>query len=135
MSNIIKKNFKNNILFNFINSIASVDSNNEYYILNNESYKKGQINNLIEEFINNIKEYYIKSKQFYLERNMNYKRFLTIIRQICKSQNIKFEIKINYIKSKYEIIYHIYLEEYISQSTINSENNNNDNNDNNDSND
>ena len=37
MSNIIKKNFKNDILFNFINSIASVDSNNEYYILTHQN--------------------------------------------------------------------------------------------------
>jgi len=106
MSNIIKKNFK----INLINKISKFDDTNKYFILNNESYKKGQINNLIEEFINDIKEYYIKSKKFYLDRTINYKRFLTIIRQLCKSQNIKFEIKINYIKSKYEIIYYIYLE-------------------------
>lgn len=110
MSNIIKKNFNTNLLINLINKISKFDDTNKYFILNNESYKKGQINNLIEEFINDIKEYYIKSKKFYLDRTINYKRFLTIIRQLCKSQNIKFEIKINYIKSKYEIIYYIYLE-------------------------
>jgi len=110
MSNIIKNNFNKDLFINLINKISKFNNTNKYFILNNESYKKGQINNLIEEFINNIKEFYVKSKKFYLDRAMNYKRFLTIIRQICKSQNIKFEIKINYIKSKYEIIYYIYLE-------------------------
>ena len=110
MSNIIKNNFNKDLFINLINKISKFNDTNKYFILNNESYKKGQINNLIEEFINNIKEFYVKSKKFYLSRTLNYKRFLTIIRQICKSQNIKFEIKINYIKSKYEIIYYIYLE-------------------------
>ena len=31
-----------------------------------------------------IKPYYFKSKQFYLERDKNYKNIITIIRQICK---------------------------------------------------
>jgi len=110
MSNIIKKDFNKEIIFDLLNEISILDLNKEYFILNNESYKKGQMNNIIINFIEKIKDFYIKSKQFYLERTLNYKKFLTIIRQVCKSQNIPIKIKINYIKSKYEIIYHIYLD-------------------------
>jgi hypothetical protein len=108
MTNIMKKNFNNNILFDFLQNTSQYNNEKNYYIFNNESYKKGQMNNYIENILLQLKDYYIKSKLIYLERTMNYKRFLTIIRQICKSQNICIEIKIRYIKSTYEIIYFIY---------------------------
>ena len=39
---------------------------------------------------------------------MNYKNFVTIIRQICKYHHIPFTSNIKYSKSKYEIKYFIY---------------------------
>jgi hypothetical protein len=102
------KCFNNKILTDFLQNISQYDNELNCFILNNESYKKGQMNNYIDTFLLQLKDYYIKSKQQYLERTMNYKRFLTIIRQICKSQDIYIEIKIKYSKSTYEIIYFIY---------------------------
>ena len=39
---------------------------------------------------------------------MTYKNLITIIRQICKYNNIPFTSDIKYSKSKYEITYFIY---------------------------
>ena len=108
MTYIMKNNFDIEILTDFLQNTSLYNNEKKCFVFNNESYKKGQLNNNIGNFLLLVKDYYIKSKQIYLERTMNYKRFLTILRQICKSQNIHIENKINYAKSTYEIIYFIY---------------------------
>ena len=40
---------------------------------------------------------------------LNYTKFVTIIRQICKKNEIPFSNTIKYDKSTYNIIYYIYL--------------------------
>ena len=104
----MKKDFNNIILIDFLQKTSLYNNEKNCFVFNNESYKKGQMNNYIDTFLLQLKDYYIKSKQIYLERTMNYKRFLTIIRQICKSQDIYIEMKIKYSKSTYEIVYFIY---------------------------
>ena len=54
--------------------------------------------------------HYHKSKQFYLTRNMNYKNFVTIIRQVCNyfKYYLIYTSKIVYSNSKYNINYVIY---------------------------
>ena len=74
-------------------------------VYNNIIYKKLKYNNFITNFINSIEKYYYKPKLFYIKRKLTYKNFLTIIRQLCNLYNIKFENKIKYSKSKYEIYY------------------------------
>jgi len=108
MSNLMKKQFNNQILIDLLQNISTYNDDKKCFIIDNGSYKKGQMNNSVTNFLIRMKEFYTKSKQIYLERTMNYKRFLTIIRQICNSQDIHIEIKINYIKSTYEIRYFIY---------------------------
>ena len=44
----------------------------------------------------------------YITRKMNYKNFITIIRQICKYHHFAFASNIKYDKSSYEITYNIY---------------------------
>ena len=50
---------------------------------------------------------------------MNYKNFLTILRQVCSSLSIKYSSKILYNKSKYNINYNIYLNNIDSQQNTN----------------
>ena len=64
----------------------------------------------IKPFCEDLKKYYFSSKYFYLERDMIYKNFVTIIRQICKYHHIPFTSSIKYNKSKYDIYYFIYRE-------------------------
>ena len=56
---------------------------------------------------NELNNKYKKSKKFYLERENSYNNLLTIIRQICKKNNIKYVSKIKYDKNNYSIIYYI----------------------------
>ena len=64
----------------------------------------------IKNFIENLKQYYHNSKQFYLNRPITYKHFLTILRQVCNHLCIPYTSKILYNKSKYNIIYIIFLD-------------------------
>ena len=126
MNKTIKDSLPIILLLELLNKISIYDEKNLYYILNNESYKKGNLQNLITIFIDNIKPYYIPSKLHYLERKITFKSFLTIIRQICKSKDILYNIKMNYVKSKYELIYYIYIKNPINNSINHEVNNDND---------
>jgi hypothetical protein len=88
----------------------STFSNNKY-VFSKTSFKKAQMKNEISEFVNNIKDKYYSSKQFYTERTMNYKNVITIIRQICRFHHIPFTSSIKYSNSKYEISYDIIIPE------------------------
>ena len=85
-----------------------------YYVLNNGSYKKGIFNGDIQQFIKDCIPYYYVSKRKYLTCELNYNHFITIIRQICKHLNIRYTSKIKYEKSSYDIIYNIYLHNQIN---------------------
>lgn len=108
MSNqLFKKIIPKDILSDLLKEIC--DKKGDYYILDRIAYKKAEYHNLIDKLVDRLKDYYHNSKQFYLTRKLTYNYFLTIIRQLCKSQNITFNTKISYCKSIYHITYHIYL--------------------------
>jgi hypothetical protein len=102
--------FKNIIpkidLFNLFDEICI--KNEKYYIFNVESFKKGIFKELLEPFIDFCKPYYHISKRKYLEKKLTYNSFVTIIRQICKSNCITYTSQIKYDKSTYSIVYNIY---------------------------
>ena len=86
-------------------------TNKNQYIFSKESFKRAKIDNAIELFCENLKQYYFPSKYHYLDRESKYKYFITILRQICKYHHIPFTSNIKYSKSKYEIKYFIYRNE------------------------
>jgi exoribonuclease II len=94
------------ILFEFLEK--NCEKNDEFYTFNMSSYKRAELFNNITEFIEKIKPYYHKSKQFYIEKIHSYTSLCTIIRQICKLNAIMFKKKIIYSKSKYNIPHFIY---------------------------
>ena len=104
-NSIFQKDLSNNILYDFLNIYCTIE--NEYYIINKLIYKKYEYNNIIRKFLEDLKEFYKESKQFYLNRDINYNNFLTILRHICKNNNINYYSKIKYDKNKYNIIYYI----------------------------
>jgi hypothetical protein len=108
MSNqIFKTNVPNNLLIELLNNICLKTS--DYYMIDNNSYKKGIFTNKLSEFLEKCKPYYHASKQKYLERKLTYNNFVTVIRQICNFNKIAYTSKIKYDKSDYNIIYNIYL--------------------------
>lgn len=106
VSQIFKYKMPNEVLFTFLSSISM--KTDKYFIVNLESYKKGMFNDDISKFYEQIREYYYLSKRFYLERKMSYTNFTTVLRQICKFNEITYTSQIKYDKSRYDIIYNIY---------------------------
>ena len=105
-SQIFKSKISNEYFINFIKNNFSKIKN--YYLINKSGYKSLIYYNNLEEFIENISSHYHNSKLYYVNRDINYKNFLTIIRQICKNLNITYISKILYNNSDYEIVYYIY---------------------------
>ena len=107
MSQIFKAAVPNEIIKDLLVKIV-VGDNNKYYLIDNSAFKKAQFIDCLGDFIETIKPYYHISKRFYLTRKLNYSRFVTIIRQICKHNEIPFTSHIKYDKSTYSINYYIY---------------------------
>tara|TARA_Y100000389_G_C17373566_1_gene470371 strand:- start:37 stop:429 length:393 start_codon:yes stop_codon:yes gene_type:complete len=112
MSQNFKKIYNINKFFDIIMKYCNNERKNEY-IFSPIAYKKLIYNKQLEPFISELKEYYHKSKQFYINRELTYKNTLTIIRQILNSLYIPYTSKIIYNKSKYSINYIIYLDDEI----------------------
>jgi len=79
----------------------------DYLYINKEIYKKYEINNKIEEFINYIKQFYKTSKKYFTQRTTNYNTFISILRHICKLLKISYHKKIIYNNNSYYIVYYI----------------------------
>ena len=109
VSQIFKSDFEDEILWELLSSIS--EKKNKYYLINKESFKRGHLfSNNITEFYNKLTPYYHESKKHYLDNALTYKKFLTIVRQVCRNNNILFRSEIKYMKSTYEIIYYIYFD-------------------------
>jgi len=99
-SNSIKDYF-----YDYLNNYCIKDG--DYLYINKEIYKKYEINNKIEEFINHIKQFYKTSKKYFTERIQNYTNFICIVRHICKLLKISYYKKIIYNNNSYYIVYYI----------------------------
>ena len=107
-SQIFKKKIEIQLLINLLDKISN--KKNNYYLLNQSSFKRGIYNNEICFFLDSLKDYYFSSKLKYIEKAYhNYNGFSTVIRQICKYYNLQYSSKIQYERSCYEIIHFIYI--------------------------
>ena len=105
-SQIFKQPISNTLLFKFLDNVSV--KTEKKYIFNKTSYRKGLINNIMEDFLTECKQYYFASKQKYLERKLTYNSLTTILRQICNHNKITYTSQIKYDKSSYEIEYYIF---------------------------
>ena len=103
MSQIFKEKIQDSVFFELLDNLCI--KNDSYYIFNFESYKKGIYNENIPQFVEYCKQYYYNSKKKYLERKQTYNSFVTILRQICKNNNITYLSKLVYNKSNYNTDY------------------------------
>jgi hypothetical protein len=104
---IFKQIIPNEIVYKLLDEICL--KNEKYYILNNDSFKKGMFKELIQTFIELCFPYYHISKRKYLNRKITYNTFTTILRQICNFNQIIYTSQIKYDKSAYDIVYNIYI--------------------------
>ena len=91
---MFKSSLDNFILMKLFQDTCIRSEIDNSFIFNNESYKKGIFNQTIPQFVEKCKEHYLPSKHHYLERKITYNYFITILRQICKHNNIKYTSKI-----------------------------------------
>ena len=105
-SQIFKSAVPNNKLFELLEVIAV--KGEKKYVFNKNAYKKGIMENKLQEFVDSCKPYYYTSKQKYLERKLSYPAMVTILRQICNFNKIVYTSQIKYYKSDYDIEYHIF---------------------------
>ncbi len=111
-SQIFKESPPIKILFDFLDGVCEKQKNK--YVFSKANFKKAQMEETIIPFCEKLKEYYYKSKLFYINRTINYKNLITIIRQLCKYHHIAFTSVMKYNKSKYEIIYSIFIPEQLT---------------------
>lgn len=108
---VIKYSIPTEVLFELLDKICK--KTNKYYTLNKVSFKLAEYHNYTQAFCDKIITHYYLSKQYYMTRKLDYCKFATIIRQMCKSMGIHFISKILYDNSNYEIVYYIYHEDYV----------------------
>ena len=105
MNQIIKNKIE---CFNdFIISVGVKENN--YIVINENVFKQALYNNLILSFYEKITDYYYESKKYYLQREITYNGFITILRQISKKNNIMYTSKIKYSNSKHSLEYYFYV--------------------------
>jgi len=105
---LFRKPPDNDILLRLLEEI-SYKNRNGGYIIDTNVYKKMLFNNLNAGFCNELAEFYHESKQHYVTRPLTYKSFATILRQICKANNIAIRSRVLYIESVYSTEYTIHL--------------------------
>lgn len=105
--NIFKNKMPIGILFQLFDKVMPSDIHQ--YILTKSVFKIISMNNYLEPFLKECMNYYTNSmqKKYILKPSMTYKCFLTIVRQICRINEIDFYYKLKYSHSDYEIIYYI----------------------------
>lgn len=103
--------FKNKIPYETILHILEtyLIKEKDIFIFNKYAFKKLVLDDKLDSFCDEVKEYYHKSKKNYVEKEHNYKTIATILRQICKYHDISFTSKIKYLNSSYETVYSIIL--------------------------
>ena len=107
MSNqIFKSNPDNKFLFDLLQKICI--KNEKYYLIDKISFRKGLLSDDIKTFFTSLVSHYHASKLYYINRDITYNSFLTVVRHVCKANEFRFISKIKYDKSKYEIIYYLY---------------------------
>ena len=105
-SQVFKKRVPVHLLFDLLTQICQEHDNHLQF--SKISFQKAKYHNLLTPFIEKITPYYHTSKIYYITRNLDYNKFTTIIRQICRINNISYTSKICYNKSTYDILYYIY---------------------------
>jgi len=105
-SQIFKSPVNKQILFDLLDKVCL--KTDKYYLFDANAYRKMVFNKYNESFYEWIKPHYHVGKKFYVERDVTYNAFTSILRQICKYHAIMHVKKIRYNESSYNIHYMIY---------------------------
>ena len=103
---IFREKVPSKLLFDLLEMICL--KTNNYFLFDMNAFKKMVFNKWHEPLLESLKPYYHLGKQFYLERDISYNMFTTIMRQICKHNAIMYTSQIKYNESNYNIHYMVY---------------------------
>lgn len=106
VNQVFKSPVPDNILFELLEKICL--KTDKYYHIDMNAYRKMIFHNYHIDFFKTIREYYFLGKQFYIDRDITYKSFTNVVRQICKRNTILYTSLIRYNESKYNIDFCIY---------------------------
>jgi len=109
---VCKKRLPSYLLKEFLDPICI--KNDTHYVVNYETLKRAKYTTHYDDFITMLRPYYYPSKRHYLDQPQPYKRFLTILRQICAYNNFAYISTTVYDRAKASLEYHIY---YASMNT------------------
>ena len=105
-SNMFYSTIPPQLLFDVLEQVCII--RDEYYIFNILAFRSLKYRNLYPAFANHILSYYRPHYQSFVTRPLTYKSFVTILRHICKMNNIRFDCKDNYSSPGYNIDYYVY---------------------------
>jgi hypothetical protein len=94
-----------NILFDLLDKICLLQEKN--YVFDMTAYNKMKYLQLDEGFIQTLKEYYLPNNMHYLTKEINFKNFIIIVKQICKYHQLNVSLKNVCINGEYQNIYFI----------------------------
>ena len=103
---VFKNDIPVNLLFDLLEQICL--KTEKYYFLDQNAYKKLLFHNLFPDFKTELREYYYISKRFYIDRELTYRAFANVVRQVSRFTNTRFESEVKYHQSKYHMNYMIY---------------------------
>jgi hypothetical protein len=103
---VFKRQLHPHLLRNFLEPICI--KNNTHYVINYETLKRARFTSHYDEFIEMLRPYYYPSKIHYIDAPVAYKRFLTIIRQICTYNNFAYTSTTVYDRAKASLEYRVY---------------------------
>ena len=112
MTQLLKSSIKPELLNTFLQVYAELmidKEKDQHYKINKAVFKKAIFHNAIVPFYASLKPSYHIGKQHYLERAITYGSFTSVLRQVCKANNVRYETAIIYDKSGYETEYRIYI--------------------------
>ena len=108
-SQVFRKDLSLNCITDFFKQNLSYNKEQNLYISDMSSFKKMIMFNKLLEFKSYITPFYYDSKINYPMNITNIRGFHVVLRQICKELQFKYEYKIQYFHSKYEIVYYIHI--------------------------
>ena len=97
-SYIVKHMIPRVFLFDFLEKICSLkegvrDGRRIYFFITFDVYRKMMFEDLGGGFVEGLREYYLPCFQVkYLDKDLTYNRFNTLVRQVCKVCDLKWEV-------------------------------------------
>lgn len=97
-SYIVKNMIPRELLFDFLEKICSLkegvrDGRRIYFFITFDVYRKMMFEGLGIGFVQGLRDYYLPCFQVkYLDKDLTYNRFNTLVRQVCKVCDLKWEV-------------------------------------------